>query len=137
MLKRIKRFIYEPIKWRYQTHNPNIRLISIEEDVKNILKSHNIYTSSILMYEYPQLLVLRMNIFIKRKYQYRELKLLIKLIKSLITLKYNKNVKIGLKLIDNYESDNEILLSIINKRVSKNPHKIIEILKKIYKDIEV
>ena len=120
------------MKSKYKTYGNNINLYNIEDIIKNILKNYNIYSSTIIIYEYPKAIVVKFSIYIGYKKQYKIIKSIIKYIKSLLVLRYNKNVQLNVNISRDMYKDNEILGEIIKDKINKNKNKIINILKSVH-----
>lgn len=119
--------------YKYKTKKFSIELLHIEDMVKNILKSYNIVSSSVYIYEYPLAYILKLTIFINNKIQYIILKKCIKLIKSILVLKYNKNIEIDIKVIKNMYEDLDILGEHIKQKTTKNPETMVRVMRKVLK----
>ena len=57
---------------------------------------------------------------------------LIQLIKSVITLKYNKNVHVSIKVVGSVFEDDKVLSTLITRKVTENPFQFRQTLKKIF-----
>jgi hypothetical protein len=57
---------------------------------------------------------------------------LIRLIKSVLTLKYNKNVHISFKVVGSVFEDDKILSKLVGSKLTKNPFKFRFTLKKVF-----
>ena len=121
----------ERMESKYRTYRENKKLYNIEKITRNILKKYKIYASGINIYEYPELYIMKFTIYIGYKKQYKIIKILIKYIRSLLILRYNKNIQMNIKFSDVIYRESEILEELLKRTISKNPRKVVRILKKI------
>lgn len=87
----------------------NISFLLITRIIKTIYKKHNIFISNINIHEYPLHFQIIFNIFPNQLLTYKSIAHINKLIKSIITIIYKKNVNIYFRLTPHLMSNVDIL----------------------------
>jgi hypothetical protein len=109
----------------------------IRNFVDGLFVNYNYLLSNLFVQVYPKKLNIKLLIFIRRKnpdwlYCLVYLPRLIKLIKSVLTLKYNKNISISFKVVGSVFEDEKILSTLLSRKVSKNAFKFRFTLKRVF-----
>ena len=109
----------------------------IREFISGLFVNYNYLISELFVQVYPKKVSIKFLIFIRRKnpnwlYCLVYLPRLIRLIKSVLTLKYNKNVYISFKVVGSVFEDDKILSSLVGGKVGKNPFKFRFTLKRVF-----
>lgn len=118
--------------WKYYSYKSNYNLYWIDNIIKNTFLCYNIYISNIYIYEYPKLIIIKFNLFVFNKNQYKFINYIISYLKSLLILKYNKNIELNIKFsknifnddkligtyIKNYNNKIRLLIKLLNKHVN-------------------
>lgn len=105
--------------YKFYTYKNNYNLININNLIKNILLNYNIYVSNIYMYEYPKSIIIKFDIWIYNKNIYKILTNIINLLKSLLILKYNKNIELNIKISKDIFNDDLLISNYIKKNYDK------------------
>ena len=109
----------------------------IREFISGLFTNYNYLISELFVQVYPKKVSIKFLIFIRRKnpdwlYCLVYLPRLIRLIKSVLTLKYNKNVHISFKVVGSVFEDDKILSKLVGSKLTKNPFKFRFTLKKVF-----
>lgn len=105
--------------WNYYTYKNNWNLINIENIVKNTFLNYNIFVSNIYMYEYPKCIIIKFQLWIYNINHYKFLNNIINLLKSLLVLKYNKNIELHIKFSKDIYNDDKLIGTYIKKNTDK------------------
>lgn len=97
----------------FYTYKINYNLINICELINNIFLNYNIFVSNIYIYEYPKSIIIKFDIWIHNKKCYMFLNHIINLLKSLLVLKYNKNIEFNIKISKDIFNDDMLLSNFI------------------------
>jgi hypothetical protein len=111
--------------WNYYSYKKNLNLIAIDNIVKNTFLNYNIFISSLYIYEYPKLVLIKFELFVYDEDDYTFLNSIINYLKSLLVLKYNKNVELDIKFSRDIFNDD----CLIGTYIKKNKDKIRPLLK--------
>lgn len=114
--------------YKFYTYKNNYNLININKIINNILINYNIYVSNIFIYEYPKSIIIKFDIWIYNKNLYKILNNILNLIKSLLILKYNKNIQFHIKISKDIFNDDLLIANYL-----KNNHDKIKYILKILK----
>lgn len=120
--------------WASRTINQNVHKdLWIDKCINGIFNQYNMIPSQLFIHTYPKKISLHFLLFIPKYTSHSGvsslLKNLIILIKSMLTLKYNKNIHISFKVVPNLFHDAHILAKWI--KLEKNPVRLKFILKKL------
>jgi hypothetical protein len=115
---------------KFQTFPENLNLLNINDIVENTFLRFNILISNLFIYEFPKLIVIKLNIFYNIKSKKRLISPIIKYLKALLILKYNKNIQFNINLCKSIYLDDKILSNYIKKNF--NIYTIKPLLNKIY-----
>ena len=114
------------LKKKYISQNPyiystniNYNILEMNKLIKHTFNNYNIFVSNIYSYEYPLCFIFKFDIFIHNPKAYKIIKYVIKLLKSIFILKYNKNVEFHINLSKNIFNDDLLLASYIKNNLSK------------------
>ena len=105
--------------WYYYTYKNNYNLIEIEKIVKNTFLNYNIFISNIYMYEYPKLIILKFDLWIYNENHYKLLTNIINYLKSLLVLKYNKNIEFNINFSKDIFNDDQLIGTFVKKNWRK------------------
>ena len=103
----------------------------IRKLVRNIYLKHGILTSEAYIHRYPERISIKFLMYITDSSQYKIQNLLISLIKSILVLKYNKNVNISYKQCSHLMFNSKILVDYLEKKLKGNPNKVRMVLKNV------
>ena len=95
----------------YRTYPYNLNLINLTKYIENSLLNYGIIVSNIYINEYRKIFIIHFTVFIPDSRQYKVLSKIIKYIKSLLILKFNKNIYFNIKTVESIYHDNKILSS--------------------------
>lgn len=120
--------------WASRNINQNLNKdMWIRKFVNGIFNKYNIITSQLFIHTYPKKISLYFLVFIPKNTSKSHVKLLltqiITLIKSILTLKFNKNIHISFKVVPSLFHDAHILAKWI--KLEKNPIRLKYALKKL------
>lgn len=120
--------------WAARTMDQNVfQDLWIDKCVNGIFNQYNMIPSQIFIHTYPKKISLHFLLFIPKNSSHSGVRSLLKniilLIKSMLTLKYNKNIHISFKVVPNLFHDAHILGKWI--KLEKNPVRLKFILKKL------
>jgi hypothetical protein len=120
--------------WASRNINQNLNKdMWIRKFVNGIFNKYNIITSQLFIHTYPKKISLYFLVFIPKNTSKNHVKLLltqiITLIKSILTLKFNKNIHISFKVVPSLFHDAHILAKWI--KLEKNPIRLKYALKKL------
>jgi len=124
--------------WYSRTMNSSVHSeLWIREYIQGLLGNYNYLTSHVFVQVYPKKVSLKFLLFIGKRnpqwlYCLVYLPRLIQLIKSVITLKYNKNVHVSIKVVGSVFEDDKVLSTLITRKVTENPFQFRQTLKKIF-----
>lgn len=104
----------------YYTYGKNYNLLLISDIIKNTFLNYNIYISNIYGYEYPKCIIFKFDIWIHNKKCYKFLHYIIKFLKSLLILKYNKNIEFNIKISKNLLNDDKLLTEYLKTEINSN-----------------
>lgn len=122
--------------WASRNINQNIgQDIWIRKSINGIFANYNMIPSEIFIHDFPKKISLKFLVFIPKRTSKNKIRLLlpkiISLLKSLLTLKFNKNIHISLKVVPSLFHDAHILGKWL--KLEKNPVKLKYALKKLVK----
>lgn len=118
----------------FYTYKNNYNLIRIVDLIKNTFLNYNIYVSNIYVYEYPKSIIIKYNIWIHNKNCYIFLNNIINFLKSLLVLKYNKNIEFNIKISKDIFNDDKLITNYLQYEMSSNKQ-LLKILKDIKKNV--
>ena len=119
----------------FNTYPFNNKLLGMSKIIEGIFFKYGILVSSIYIHEYPKNYIIHFNIFISHHIQYFILKNIIKLIKSLLVLKYNKNISFNIHISKSIYYDNKFISSWLSYKLQNDPLQLRFITKKLWKFI--
>lgn len=110
--------------------------------IEGILKSNKLYISELFIDEYPCHIQIKCLIFVPRSvYTMKKVRIVlcsvISLLKSIITLKSNKNVSFKLGILPNVCASSVLLCDYVKRRIMYNPFKYNAIISKVLKRMKV
>lgn len=117
--------------WLFNSYNPS--LINQQNDISSLFYDISMLTSQIYISQYKHLYIYHFTIFINQNYNTKNIALALKLLKSLLILKYNKNVIFNVKYPASIYHDHYQIASWLKFNIEENPTKIRPIFKKIMK----
>lgn len=103
----------------------------IRKLVRNIYLKHGILTSEAYIHRYPERISIKFLMYMTDSSQYKIQSLLMKLIKSILVLKYNKNINIYYKQCPHLLFNSSILVDYLEQKLKGNSNKVRMILKKL------
>ena len=120
--------------WASRNINQNLNKdMWIRKFVNGIFNKYNIITSQLFIHTYPKKISLYFLVFIPKNTSKNHVKLLltqiITLIKSILTLKFNKNIHISFKVVPSLFHDAHILAKCV--KLEKNPIRLKDALEKL------
>ena len=118
----------------FYTYKNNFNLITIVDLIKNTFLNYNIYVSNIYVYEYPKSIIIKYNIWIHNKNCYIFLNNIINFLKSLLVLKYNKNIEFNIKISKDIFNDDKLITNYLHYEMNSNKQ-LLKILKDIKKNV--
>lgn len=118
----------------FYTYKNNFNLITIVDLIKNTFLNYNIYVSNIYVYEYPKSIIIKYNIWIHNKNCYLFLNNIINFLKSLLVLKYNKNIEFNIKMSKDIFNDDKLITNYLHYEMNSNKQ-LLKILKDIKKNV--
>ena len=118
----------------FYTYKNNFNLITIVDLIKNTFLNYNIYVSNIYVYEYPKSIIIKYNIWIHNKNCYIFLNNIINFLKSLLVLKYNKNIEFNIKMSKDIFNDDKLITNYLHYEMNSNKQ-LLKILKDIKKNV--
>lgn len=97
---------------------------------------YNYVVSDIFIHIYPRKITIKFLIFISKKnknsrYCVLYLERLIKLLKSILLLKLNKNITISIRVVNDAFDDSKILSSLLKNQIINNPFKYRIVIKNL------
>lgn len=95
----------------YRTYPYNLNLINLTKYIENTLENYGILTSTIYINEYRKVFIIHCTVFLFDTRQYNVLYKVIKYLKPLLILKFNKNIQFNIKLSESIYHDNKLLSS--------------------------
>ena len=124
--------------WYSRTMNSNVHSeLWIREYIEGLLLNYKFLTSEVFVQVYPKKVSLKFLVFVGKRnpswlYCLVYLPRLIKLIKSVLTLGYNKNIHVSIKVVGSVFEDDKVLSGLIRDRIVSNPFQFRQVLKKIF-----
>lgn len=118
----------------FYTYKNNYNLLTISDIIKNTFINYNIYVSNIFIYEYPKSIIIKYNIWIHNKNSYKILNHIINFLKSLLILKYNKNIEFNINISKDIFNDDKLLSNYLKYEMNSNKQ-LLKILKDIKKNV--
>lgn len=118
----------------FYTYKNNYNLLRIVYLIKNTFLNYNIYVSNIYVYEYPKSIIIKYNIWIHNKNCYIFLNNIINFLKSLLVLKYNKNIEFNIKMSKDIFNDDKLITNYLEYEMNSNKQ-LLKILKDIKKNV--
>lgn len=109
----------------------------IREFIEGIFVTYGYLLSTLFVQVYGEKINIKLLIFIRRRnpdwlYCLVYLPRLVSLIKSVITLKSNKNVTISFKVVGSVFEDEKILSTLLKRKISKNAFRFRLTLKRVF-----
>jgi len=118
--------------WFLKTYPYNPSLIHMQKIVEGIFTSYGIFVTSIYISEYTNTIVLHFNLYSSHVHKYVLVRNALKLIESLFSLKYNKNIKFDISFCQGIYQNDKLISCWIKSLVDISPFRIRYILKKLF-----
>jgi len=108
----------------------------IRDFTEGLFTRYNYVVSDIFIHIYPRKITIKFLIFISKKnknsrYCVLYLERLIKLLKSILLLKLNKNITISIRVVNDAFDDSKILSSLLKNQIINNPFKYRIVIKNL------
>jgi hypothetical protein len=105
--------------WKYYTYKNNYNLNHIDNIIKNTFLNYNILISNIYIYEYPKCIIIKFQLWVYNENHYKFINNIISYLKSLLILKYNKNIELNIKFSKDIFNDDLLIGTFIKKNNDK------------------
>jgi len=108
----------------------------IREFVTGLFQKYNYFVSDVFIHIYPKKISLKFLVFISKKnknsrYCALYLERIIGITKSILALKFNKNVSISIRIVNDAFDDPVILSKLLQDKIVSNPFRYRVILKRL------
>lgn len=97
--------------------------------VRNTFMNFNVYVSQMFIYEYPKCVIIKFNLWVYKSEHFKIVKHILDYLRSLLVLRYNKNVEFEVKFSRNIFSD-ELLLGTFIKKNSDKMRSLLKLFRK-------
>jgi hypothetical protein len=110
--------------------------IFIRKLIRNIYLKHGILTSEPYINRYPERISIKFFMFCTDASQYKIQLLILGLLKSILVLKYNKNIDISFKQSPHLLFNSKILTDFLKVKMEQNPSQSRMTLKRLFGQID-
>ena len=117
--------------WFFNTFPYNPTLLNQQIFITGFLNNYGILASDIYISEHRHLLTYHLTIFLSHKKHYSAIKPILKVLKPLLILKYNKNVCFNIRRSPSLYYDDKLLGSWLKVNIQKDTMKVRPLIKKI------
>ncbi len=108
----------------------------IRDFIRGLFENYNYVVSDVFIHIYPKKISLKFLVFISKnnknsRYCVLYLERLVAMTKSVLSLRFNKNVSVSIRIINDAFEDSSVLSKLLEKKISSNPFRYRVVLKRL------